>query len=127
MSSLRYLGNLSPSAHKSYLVAIRAYLRAVRGLETREMPESELEKLLDGYLASRPDFQSDLQTFLTKVQGNDPLTVGVWLSVVKTTLLENDIELSTRFWKGLQRRGSIECVRNKPFFRNDPIESWSVH
>jgi hypothetical protein len=104
LSSLKYLGNLSPSAHKSYLVALRAYFRAVRGVDTERMPEPELEKLFDEYLASKPDFQSDLQTFLAKIQGNAPLTVGVWLSVVKTTLLENDVELPTRFWKGLKRR-----------------------
>ena len=61
MTSLRYLGNLSPGAHRSYLVALRAYLRTVRGLETKEMPEPELEKLLDEYLASKPDFQSVIQ------------------------------------------------------------------
>jgi len=70
-------------------------------------PETSLENLdemAEKYFNEKRDFKKDIRTFLTSLNDSAPLTIRLKLSSLKTFLIENEVELSLKFWRRVNRR-----------------------
>ncbi len=77
--------------------AIRLFLLSVYG-------EGTLEELATKYIQEKRDPKPDIQMYFSTIKTRPPQSIRVLLSNLKTFLIENDIELPQKFWKGLSRR-----------------------
>ncbi len=93
--------------------AIEDYLNDFTSRNTRKCYRSGLNKFFtyvggdaDSYIKANRDYCSDVKEFFVRLSenGRPPLTVRTYLAAVKGYLLENDVELSQRFWKKLSGR-----------------------
>lgn len=64
----------------------------------------ELEELVKRYFNEERDYETDLKSFFQEIKSKPPKSIRVLISCVKTFLIENDVELSLKFWKRLNRR-----------------------
>jgi len=58
----------------------------------------------DEYFEEKRNYEEDIRTFFNAIKHRPPKTVQLFLSAVRTFLVENDVELSERFWRSLRRR-----------------------
>ncbi|WNZ29414.1 MAG: tyrosine-type recombinase/integrase [Candidatus Bathyarchaeota archaeon] len=65
---------------------------------------NQLDELADKYFSEQRDHERDVEVFLKSLNGQAPLTVKLKISNVKTFLMENDIELTQKFWRKINRR-----------------------
>jgi integrase len=92
---------------------IEDYLNDFTSSNTRKCYRSGLNKFFkyvgidaEIYIKANRDYCSDVKEFFVRLSenGRPPLTVRTYLAAVKGYLLENDVELSQRFWKKLGGR-----------------------
>ena len=68
-------------------------------------PENiSLESKVEKYFKEERNIESDIDTFLTKINGKPPLSIRSMLNTIKNFLIENDVELPQKFWKRVNRR-----------------------
>lgn len=89
-----YSGKSSTSTAK---YSIKLFLKSIYG-------DGNLEDLIARYFSEERDTEEDLKNFFVGIKHRPPTSIRTILSAVKIFLLENDIELSQRFWKRLKRR-----------------------
>lgn len=58
----------------------------------------------DHYFTEQRNYEEDIKNFLLSLNGKAPKTVRLMISVVKSFLIENKIELPERFWRRLKSR-----------------------
>lgn len=60
----------------------------------------------DNYFQSDRNYQKDVETYLIKISENNrpPKTVRTYLAAVKLFLLENDVDISYKFWRKIKGR-----------------------
>lgn len=105
MTRLGFLDQLSENSAGMYLSYYRGYLRTVFGLRENEIPSrNEMEGLCDRYFSAGRNYQEDVARFFESMKGRAPTSIRTSTAAVKTLLSENNVELPTRFWKGLSRR-----------------------
>jgi len=63
-----------------------------------------LEESAEEYFTQKRVYEDDVVTYFSSIKDWAPLSVGVSMSIVKTFLLENDIEFSSKFWRDLKRK-----------------------
>jgi len=98
MEPLKYLEMYdSEKTVGTYKVVINHFLTNIYG-------EGKLETLAERYFHEKRDHEADLQNFLAHIKEHPPKTVRLYLSAVRTFLMENEIELPQRFWRKLNRR-----------------------
>lgn len=98
MDELKYLETYSSkNTVRSYKYTLKTFLTDVLG-------KGELEGLAERYFKEDRDFKKDLQNFLAHIKERPPKTVRLMLSAIHTFLIENDVELSQKFWRSLNRR-----------------------
>jgi len=56
------------------------------------------------YFSETRDFEKDVQDFLASLNGHAPKTVRMKIAAARTFLIENDVELSQKFWRRLRRK-----------------------
>lgn len=74
------------------------------------------DKNSERYFTENRDYEEDLKNFLQAINSSPPLTVRLMVAAVKSFLIENDVELSQKFWRGLIRkiRGSRAATIDAP-------------
>jgi len=70
-------------------------------------------KASDKYLSEKRDYEQDITGFFRYKLNIAPKSYAAMLSIVKTFLLENDVELKQRFWKDIRRMKRIGKKRVK--------------
>jgi integrase len=97
------------SLHKS---VIKSFLKSVYGLE-----DFDIEQTLDKYFSENRDIKDDITNWMAgfQVKNTPPLSMRTEVSILRTFLSENDIELPQKFWKGVRKRirGSMARTMDK--------------
>lgn len=97
----KFLDNYdTPQTKLNFKVSITQFLESVYGKKNIE----SLEDIVDQYFKEERDSEDDVNTFLNSLTGLAPLTRKLKISNVKNFLIENDVELSQKFWKKTGRR-----------------------
>ena len=84
---------------KNVKTAVRQFFKSVY-LETNS---ENLEEINQRYFSERRDIEEDVRNFLKSLNGLAPLSIKLKLSITKTFLIENDVELPQKFWKRINR------------------------
>lgn len=107
MSADRFLSLYeSPHTVKTYRLAMKWFLEEAYGSGDLSLFDRYLEEARGG----KRDQKEDILKFYTSMKEKAPMTVGVRLAAVRTFLLENEIELSSQFWKRLRGRKRSRAV-----------------
>ena len=69
--------------------------------------KKNLDEKMDQYLSEKRDYEKDVEEFYISLNGKPPLSKRLMVSNLKTFLLDNDIEISTKFWKRLKERNKV--------------------
>ena len=88
----------SKSTKTNYRWALRNFFKSVYG------KTDNLEELAETYFQEKRNVQDDVNKFLVSLNGRPPKSIGVMVPAVKTFLLENDVELSQKFWRRIRGR-----------------------
>lgn len=86
---------------QQYQYIIASFLSSVNGSEIKH---SQLEGPSAEYFDGKRAYQTDVENYYATLSGRPPKSVQNHLAVVRTFLVENEVELPLRFWKGLNRR-----------------------
>jgi len=86
---------------QQYQYIIASFLSSVNGSEIKS---SQLEEPAERYFQGNRNYQSDVENYFTTMVGRPPKSVQNHLAVIRTFLVENEVELPLRFWKSLNRR-----------------------
>ena len=98
MSRLEFLDQLSGSTASAYRSALKRFFKTILGRE------GDLEDLAEAYFREERDFERDVQNFFTAIKDMAPKTQRVYISILRTFLLENGVELRQVFWRRLSKR-----------------------
>ena len=86
----------SKSTVKTYRWALSEFFKAVYGEN-----EGKVEEHGERYFMEKRNFQVDIQNFFAVIKGKPPKSIRLMLAAVRSFLIENDVELSTKFWRRL--------------------------
>jgi len=89
----------SKSTIYSYRWGLTAFFKAIYGEN-----EEKLEELGEQYFKEKRDYEKDIQDFFVTIKGRTPKSVRLMLTAVRSFLIENDVELSQKFWRRLRKR-----------------------
>lgn len=68
-------------------------------------PESSLEESGERYFSETRNYEDDISNFLSSINGSKaPKSVKLMITTVRSFLIENDVELSEKFWRRLKGR-----------------------
>jgi integrase len=81
-------------------VAIYKYFQSLYEEATLE----NLDVVAEKYFSTERDYERDLKIFLKSLNGSAPLTIKLKLSNIKNFLLENNVALTQKFWRQINRR-----------------------
>ncbi|MGD0329828.1 MAG: site-specific integrase [Nitrososphaeria archaeon] len=87
----------SKNTKASYLLSLKHFFNCIYG-------ESKLEDQVEKYFSEKRDIEEDIDKFLQSISTKPPKSIRLMLSSVKVFLIENDIELSDKFWRRLNNR-----------------------
>ena len=96
----------APSTKASYKSALKFFFHFLDEKTTK----SNLEEIVEAYFESETldslskKLESDMLRYVQHLKGKPPKTTSMYLNVVKTFFMENDVELSVKFWKTIGRR-----------------------
>ncbi|MCK4885537.1 tyrosine-type recombinase/integrase [Candidatus Bathyarchaeota archaeon] len=68
-----------------------------------ETTSENMEEINQRYFSTERDIEDDIRNFLKYLNGLAPLSIKLKLSIAKTFLTENDVELPQKFWKRINR------------------------
>lgn len=102
MPGLAFL-NTYPSHHtrSTYLLGIKTFLGVIYA---RKIQKSEVKHIVARYLREERDAATDIEQFLTSLNGRPPKTIKLFLAATKMFLSENGIDLPQHFWRKQGRR-----------------------
>jgi len=79
------------STNKSYRSAIKLFF-------------SVIKKEPDTYFIEKQNYEEDVLTFWRHLNGHPPKTISGYISIIRTFLIENNIELPAKAWRGIRNR-----------------------
>ena len=88
----------SKSTIGAYRNGLKVYFTFIYG------KSGQLEEKADQYLTDKRNIEEDLTNFQNSLRGRPPKSINLYITTVRTFLIENNIELSQAFWKRLGRR-----------------------
>ncbi len=88
----------SKSTIGTYRYVLKEFFKSIYGKETN------LEESAEKYFDEERNHEEDIRTFFASINDRPNKTVRLLLAGVKSFLMENDVELKQRFWKGLSRK-----------------------
>ncbi len=83
---------------------VRSYRSTLRRYFGTFYPGVDLEKAVETYFDDDRNYQHDIQDFLGVIKDEAPNSVKTRLSIVRTFLVENEVEVPEGFWRRLRRR-----------------------
>ena len=97
----KFLSNYqSPNTIRNYKVALKNFFTTLYGSADKDTLDEHAEKYFD----ETRNYEIDIEDFVRGLNGQAPLTIKLKLSQIKTFLIENDVELSQRFWRKVRRK-----------------------
>lgn len=99
MGRLDYLKQYgSNNTVKAYQSALKNYFEMIYN------ERNGLDQLAERYFSENRNFEEDLQNFLVSLKSVAPKSANLKLAAVRMFLLENDIDLTQKFWRRLRGR-----------------------
>ncbi len=89
----------SQNTVRAYKWCLTKFFKAVYGED-----EGKLEQHAERYFNENRNYEKDIENFLVAINDKPPKTVRLALTAVKSFLIENNVELSTKFWRRLIKR-----------------------
>lgn len=89
----------SKNTVKAYRYSLTAFFESIYGKN-----EHKLEDHAERYFKENRDVEQDIQNFFVTVKEKPPKTVRLMLAAVRSFLIENEVELSQKFWRRLVGR-----------------------
>jgi len=73
--------------------------------------KGKLEDQADKYFKEKRNYEEDIENFFVSLQSKPPKVIKLRMSIVKTFLSENDIEIPDKFYRRLRKRkiGRASC------------------
>ena len=87
----------SESTIYSYKVNLRLFFRTFYG-------EGELVEQAERYFQEPRVYEDDINSFFDIIQDRPPKSVTTLMSIVRTFLLDNDVQLQPSFWRTIKKR-----------------------
>jgi integrase len=107
---------------KSYKYILKYFFQTIypanSDIHQRRTSTDALNAVADQYFTEDRNYEADIQAFQQTLNGRPPKTTRTMLACVKSFLIENNVELSQRFWKR-----SIGRVRGSRARINDKVPS----
>jgi integrase len=89
----------SKSTIKTYKASIKKFFQHIYKDQF-----TTLEEAADKYFSENRDHKEDITSFFISIKDSPPKTVTTFLAAVKVFLIDNDVELTQKFWRKLRRR-----------------------
>jgi len=89
----------SPSTVNTYRWALTGFFETVYGED-----EGKLEEYAERYFSEKRNVQEDVENFFAVIKDKPPKSIRLMVAAVRTFLIENDVELTQRFWRRLRKR-----------------------
>ena len=89
----------SRSTRDAYKWALTSFFETLYGEDGEH-----IEEHAETYFKEQRIFEEDIQNFLKHIRDKPPKSVNLMLAAVRIFLVENDVELSDKFWKRLRGR-----------------------
>ena len=70
----------------------------------KEVTPENLDEMAEKYFSEKRDYEKDIRNFSSSLNGSAPLTIRLKLSSLKTFLIDNEVELSLKFWRMTNRK-----------------------
>jgi len=90
----------NPGTQKNFRITITRFFKAVYG----EAKRKQLDEIAERYFDENRDHEDDINKFMKSLNGIAPLSVKLKLSNIRTFFIENDVELTQKFWRKIRRR-----------------------
>ena len=89
----------SQSTVNTYRWALTKFFETVYGED-----EGKLEQHAERYFSEKRNVQEDVENFFAVIKDKPPKSIRLMVAAVRTFLIENDVELTQRFWRRLRKR-----------------------
>lgn len=89
----------SENTKRSYRSGISVYLQHIYPND-----DAPLEERAERYITEDRDYEADILSFITALNGRPPKTLNSYLPPVKMFLFKNNVELPPQFWHRQKRR-----------------------
>ena len=89
----------SKQTANAYKWALTEFFKSVYGEN-----EHKLEDQAERYFNEKRDLEEDMQNFFVAIKDKPPKSVKLMLAAVKSFFIENELELSQKFWRRLRGR-----------------------
>jgi len=87
---------------RNYRTALKCFFIFVYGESSIDL--DVLDGQAEKYFSEARDFEADISGFLGNLEGEAPKTITTKISGVRCWIIENDVNLSERFWRKIRRR-----------------------
>ena len=105
----------SKSTSRTYKTALTYFFSSIypkeifvkKGKQEKEKLKLRTQILatkVDEYFSEKHDIAQDIINFQNTIKERPPKTIKLFLAVVRSFLIENEIELSEKFWRRIRRR-----------------------
>lgn len=100
----------SKNTTAAYRWALAEYFKTIYGEN-----KHTLEERADQYFTEKRNFEEDMQNFFSAISQKPPKSLRLMIAAVRSFLIENDVELSEKFWRRLmgQAKGSRALTLDK--------------
>ena len=103
------------STQKTYKSALTHFFNSIypdtkpskkgkRSKKEVEIAQKKLEDKSEKYFSTKRDIKKDITDFQTSMNGKPPKTIGLYITAVRSFLIENEIEFPERFWRRVRGR-----------------------
>lgn len=86
----------SPNTVEAYRYSLIKFFKIIYGEN-----EHSLEERAEQYFQEKRNIEQDIQNFFVTIKDKPPKTIRLLIAAVKSFLIENDVELSQKFWRRL--------------------------
>lgn len=70
----------------------------------KDFKEEDIENFAEKYLKEKRNYEEDIENFFSLIKEEPPKSIKLMLSVIRTFLIENGIEIKEQFWRRIRRR-----------------------
>ncbi len=103
---LQYLEEIAPSTKRSYQLGLRSFFKVVYDIVEKddEKVDIDLNKFSDKYFEDKRNVEEDIGKFLIALKERPPKSQRLFMSIIRTFFVENDVELPDKYWRRASKR-----------------------
>ena len=101
LQRLQYLDEVSGTTKKVYTFVLKDFLKNTFGITEKKV---DLNGLVDKYFEEKRNVEEDIGNFLVSLKERPPKSQRLYMSIIKTFFVENDVELPEKYWRRTRKR-----------------------